>query len=208
MLRWITSLFGLQPCPPPQESERLHTHFEGSLDQTNWPDGPQLRKKVRYHEPDGWSHSNWVWHSNGYVDRPGSLHPKIDKAECRHCLGVLQCSACDKIVRPNTKTKDMISQLARNCPECTGKLQCIPCEARTYHFVVEEGDSQYSVWEHSGTHRSHPRPPAGRRPPRSVPRPPVVDVRANPMRPLSGTSAAAHKVNTTEGSLTLLVFPF
>ena len=204
MLRWITSLFVLQPHPP----QELYTNFEGSLDQTNWPDGSQLRKRVRYHEPDGWSHSNWVWRSNGYVDRPGSLHPKIDKAECRHCLGVLRCSVCDKIIRPHTKTKDMISQIARGCPECAGELQHIPCEARTFHFVVEEDSSQYSVWEHSGTHHSHPRPPAGRRPPRSVPRPPKVGVRAKSLRPPLGASAAEDRVNTTEGLLNISVFPF
>jgi hypothetical protein len=206
MLRWITSLFGSQPHP--QASEALHTHFEGSLDQKNWPDGPQLRKKVRYCEPDGWAHSNWVWRSNGYVDHPGSLHPKIDKAECRHCLGVFQCSTCDKLVRPNTKTKDMAAQLARDCPECTGKLQWITCNARTYHFVIEEDGAQYSIWEHSGSH-PHPRPPAGRRPPRSVPMPPVPHVPMNPPRPRSEPSAAARKVNASiKGLLNPTTFPF
>jgi len=182
MLHWIAALFGLEPIMdhPPPVSTRPKAGFESSLDNKNWPEGPQVRKEIRSREPDGWVHSNWVWRSNGYIDRPGSLHPKADKAESRHCLGVLKCKTCETIVRPNTKTAGMNAQLACNCPECGSKLLWITCEARTYHFAMEENGVQYSIWEHTGSHQSHPHPPAGRRPPRSVPLPRVVRARRNP----------------------------
>jgi hypothetical protein len=43
---------------------------------------------------------------------------------------------------------------------------------------------QYSIWEHTGTHSSHPHPPAGRRPPRTVPAIPF----SQPPAGLAGTS--------------------
>lgn len=132
-----------------------------------------MRKEIRLFEPDGWAHSDWSSRSCGYVDHPGSLYPKVNKAECRHCLGVLECQTCGRIVRPSTKAADMKAQIARNCPNlaCCSELSWNTCDAKTYHFAIEEYGSQYSVWEHKG-HHSHARPPAGRRPPRSVPMPP------------------------------------
>jgi len=115
-----------------------------------------------------------TWRSTRYVDHPGSLHPKANKAECCRCLGVLQCQNCGKTICPSTKTADMKAQMLRNCPDamCCSALVWISCEAQTYHFVVEEDGLQYSVWEHTGSHRSHPCPPSGRWPPCSVPPPP------------------------------------
>lgn len=171
MFRWLAGLFGLEYIKtPPPNPPTLRTRLQGSLQ--DWPEGSQIRKQKRFHEPDGWAHCSWSWRSNGYIDYPGSLYPKVGKAECRNCLGVLKCCACEKLVRPSTKTADMNAQLNRGCPECADRLLWIKCNARTYHFVIEENGTQYSVWEHNGSHLSHPRPPAGRRPPRSVPRPP------------------------------------
>ena len=190
MFGWLHSLLGFEPVKlPPRDSPRSNVPFESSLDKKNWPEGPQLRKHIRFCEPDGWAHSNWAWRSNGYIDHPGSLHPKLDKAECRRCLGVLECGACGKIIRPCTKSADMNAQLARKCPECSSELLHVTCEARTHHFVIEEGGSQYSIWEHIGTHQSHPRLPTGRRPPRSVPSHQVVR-----------KHMLAHKPNTTSAA--------
>jgi hypothetical protein len=71
----------------------------------------------------------------------------------------------------------MNAQLKRNCPSCSNQLLRIKCEARTYHYVIEENGTQYSIWEHSGSHHTHSHPPVGRRPPRSVPLPPVKRAR-------------------------------
>ena len=198
MFSWVASFFGFQSvkAPLPQESKGSNTSralYLGStisLGQMGWPEGPQRRQHIRYHEPDGWAHSNWSWHSSGYVDRSESLHPKLGKAETRHCLGVLKCRGCGNLIRPSTKTKDMRAQLERDCPNltCAEKLELITCEARTLHLVTEEDGIQYSVWEHIGSHCSHPRPPQGRRPPRSVPMPP-------PAMRTAGTSTGAHKIN-------------
>src|ERR1700692_4866427 len=140
MFHWLRSLLGFEPIIQPSRPDSLtpKARPEISLEMKGWPEGPQLHKHQRLHEPDGWAHSNWVWRSNGYIDRVGSLHPKLDKAECRHCLGVLKCCSCGKIMRPSTKARDMKAQLARNCPECADDLLWITCEARTYHFVAEE----------------------------------------------------------------------
>src|ERR1700691_4683845 len=115
MFAWLSSLLGFESIklPPPQDSPRLHIPIESGLDKKDCPEGPQLRKYIRFCEPDGLAHSNWAWRSNGYIDHPGSLHPKLDKAECRHCLGVLKCSGCGKIIRPCPKSADMNAQLAR-----------------------------------------------------------------------------------------------
>ena len=175
MFRWIAGFFGLEPIknPTPLDSS-ISPSFEYTVEQTSWPEGPQLRKRLRFHEPDGWAHSNWSWRSNGYIDHPGSLHPKQDKAECRYCLGALECQGCGKILRPCTKSADMRAQLDRPCPDstCGDVLLWVKCEARSYRFAADEGGMQYSIWEHTGSHLSHPRPPPGRRPPRSVPMPP------------------------------------
>jgi hypothetical protein len=52
----------------------------------------------------------------------------------------------------------MKAQIMRNCPNlaCCGELSWNTCDARTYHFAVEEHGSQYSIWEHTG-HHSHVR---------------------------------------------------
>ena len=87
--------------------------------------------------------------------------------------------------------------MLRTCPDatCHGALVWISCEARMYHFVVEEDGSQYSVWEHTGSHRSHPRPPSGRRPPHSVPPPPRINTKplANPHPNPRIVQTAVHK---------------
>ena len=155
------------------------------MENKNWPDGPQLRKEIQLFEPDGWAHSEWSWRSCRYVDHSGSLYPKVNKAECCHCLGVLECPTCGMIVRPSTKAADMKAQITRNCPNlvaCGDKLLWITSKARTYCFVLNEHGSEYSIWEHTGYH-SHVRPPAGRQPPHSVPMPHIRHSRASTMQP-------------------------
>ena len=166
MLRWFATLLGLEPVNnPPQDTMSRNRE----LDPQRWPDGPQIRKVVQNQQPEHWGHSEWSWHSNGYLARPGSVGPKLDKAECRRCLGVLQCQACEGLVRPNTGTNDMRAQLARGCSNigCGRALVQIPCKARTCSFVWEENGVRYAIWEHIGSHSSHPRPPVGRKLPHS-----------------------------------------
>jgi hypothetical protein len=136
-----------------------------SLDAQNWPEGNQICKVIHNQLPENWGHSEWSWQLNGYLEKSGSVGPKLNKAECCRCLGVLQCQGCEQLVRPNTKTDDMKAQLAKGClsDECGRPLLQIPCKARCYSFVVEEDGVQYSIWEHVGSHRSHPRPPPGRK---------------------------------------------
>lgn len=169
MLRWIASFFGLEPIKNPglQDPTASQTSSESRFDLTAWPEGPQVRRHIRYSEPAGWAHSNWAWRSSGHIEHTGSLHPLPDKAEYRFCLGALECRGCGKVVRPKTKTAEMKAQVQQGCPNatCNAVLQWVTCEARTYHFVIWEGGKEYSVWKHEGSHRSHPRPPPGRQPP-------------------------------------------
>jgi len=134
MFRWIVaSLFGLEPIrhPNPQGSTTSPSCLESELDQSLWPEGLQVRKERRSSEPAGWKHTNWSWQSNGNVSHPGSLHPKLGKAESCHCLGVLQCQGCERVVRPNTKVSEMKAQLEQGCPDadCRDILRRITCEA-------------------------------------------------------------------------------
>lgn len=58
-------------------------------------------------------------------------------------------------------------QMLEGCASpCDGVFQWLTCDARCYRFVIEEDGVEYSIWEHSGSHDSHPRPPGGRRSPR------------------------------------------
>jgi len=77
-----------------------------------------------------------------------------------------QCKACGDLVRPNTKSREMSTQLARGCPksDCGDVLEWRRCEARIHRFVIKEDGVEYSNWEHIGYHDSHPRPPTGRKP--------------------------------------------
>ena len=179
MIRWISSLFGLAPdfrlaptsTKQPASYNRWSETPSNKEDKFDWPEGLQIRKEVRGEEPDNWTHCEWVWHSTGYIRHEGSLYPKLNKAECRHCLGVLKCGACGLLVRPHTKVEHRKAQLASDCPDpkcnATGSFAWLTCEAHTYRFAVEEDGVEYSVWEHRGSHSSHSRPPAGRQPPRS-----------------------------------------
>ena len=168
MLRWVAAFFGFEPIKNlgPQDTMSSKTNYESNSGRMDWPEGPQNRKEVRYSELPGWDQTNWAWRSIGLVSHPGSLYPQIDRAECRRCLGVLQCKACGDLVRPNTKSREMSTQLARGCPksDCGDVLEWRHCEARIYRFVVKEDGVEYSNWEHIGYHDSHPRPPPGRKP--------------------------------------------
>jgi hypothetical protein len=169
MLRWVAAFFGFEPIKNPglQDSALSQMNYESNAGQTDWPEGPQVRKHVRYSEPTGWAHSNWSWRSKGKVEYPGSIHPDPDKAEYRLCLGALKCQDCGMVVRPKTSTGGMKAQLEENCPDgnCDGVLWWVTCKARTYHFAIKEDGIEYSVWKHTGSHSSHPRPPRGRQPP-------------------------------------------
>ena len=168
MLHWFASLFGFEPIrlPPPRVLSVQRSPLELGVDQLTWPEGPQTRKEVRGSELAGWDQTNWAWRSIRLVSHPGSLYPQIDQAECRCCLGVLQCKACGDLVRPNTKSREMSTQLARGCPksDCGDVLEWRRCEARIHRFVIKEDGVEYSNWEHIGYHDSHPRPPTGRKP--------------------------------------------
>jgi hypothetical protein len=168
MLRWIAALFGFEPIryPASPDSTAPKDPLETSVDKLKWPEGPQAREEVQLFEPAGWDHTNWAWRSIGFVSHLGSLHPQVSRAECRYCLGVLKCGGCGAFVRPKTKSAEMNAQLARGCPRpaCGDMLQWMQCEARIYLSVFKEDGVEYSSWEHTGYHHSHPRPPVGRQP--------------------------------------------
>jgi hypothetical protein len=168
MLRWVAAFFGFKPIknPGPQDLTSSQTNYESNAGRMAWPEGLLVRKHIRCSEPTGWAHSDWSWRSKGKVEYPGSIHPDRDKAEYRLCLGALECQGCRMIVRPKTSTGAMKAQLEDNCPgdNCDGVLRWVTCKARTYHFVIKEDGIEYSVWKHTGSHSSHPRPPQGRQP--------------------------------------------
>ena len=144
MLLWIATLFGFEPTRQPAslDSTAPKDPRKMSVNNLKWAEGPQVRKEIRFSEPAGWDHTNWAWHSIGYINRPGSRHPQVDRAECRLCLGVLKCRDCKILVRPNTKSRGMIAQLMGGCLDaaCHGVLERMHCEARIYRFVeVEDG---------------------------------------------------------------------
>ena len=169
MLRWVAAFLGFEPIknPCPQDTTASQTNYKSDSGRTDWPEGPQVRKHVRYSEPNGWAHSDWSWRSKGKVEYPGSIHPDLDKAEYRLCLGALECQGCGMVVRPKTSTGGMKAQLEETCPDgnCDGIFRWVTCNARTYHFAIKEDGIEYSVWKHTGSHSSHPHPPRGRQPP-------------------------------------------
>ena len=59
----------------------------------------------------------------------------------------------------------MKAQIAEGCT-CGEAVEWLTCQAQCYRFTIEEDKVEYSIWEHIGTHASHPRPPGGRRSPR------------------------------------------
>jgi len=124
-----------------------------------WPEGSQRREQVRGHEDRALASSSFAWHSNGNIKHSESIVK--GKAELRRCLGVFKCNSCSQVARPNTKT--FRDQFDTGCPDpCNSPYIWMQCEAKTFRFVSERGGMQYSVWEHSGSHQSHPRPPGGR----------------------------------------------
>jgi hypothetical protein len=66
MFEWFAAFLAREPakCPPPVDSPPsppTRTHSESILEKKNWPNGSDLRKEIRFREPDGWAHSNWSW---------------------------------------------------------------------------------------------------------------------------------------------------
>jgi len=193
MIRWLAAFLGFEPI---KKLDPLHNPMTSSasrkttLERLRWPEGSQIRKEIRNSEPAGWNYSMWSWRSISNINRPGSLYPKANKAESRSCLGVLQCHSCDALVRPHTGVSDMKEQLGLGCPEmklptCGMTLKWVKCEARALSFGMEEDGVEYSIWEHTGSHHSHPRPPPGRRPPASARAQIDIDVPPHPhARPL------------------------
>lgn len=199
MLRWIAALFGFE-YPTSQDSTTVPKDpCEISVEKLKWPQGPQIRKEVRRSEPAGWDDTNWAWRSMGLVKHVGSLHPQVDHAECRFCLGVLECQGCGMLVRPKTKSGKMNAQLMQGCPDatCRDVLERIHCEARMYRSVEVEDGIEYSKWEHTGYHHTHPRPPMGRQPSRvhNVPGP----SNAKPSRSGNTTRVGAARSSVVAG---------
>jgi hypothetical protein len=125
-----------------------------------WPEGFQRREQVVGQEDELWATSNFVWHSNGHVKHSESTSNN-GRAELRRCLGVFRCEACRLMVRPHTKSYK--AQLNAGCPDpCGGSYTWLTCDAKTLRFITKQNGIQYSVWEHLGSHKSHPRPPGGR----------------------------------------------
>lgn len=166
MFHWFAAFLGLATINDPPQDPAMLKSQKVSLDAQNWPEGHHTHKAIHNQLPHNFGHSEWAWRLNGYLEKPESIGSKMNKAERRHCLGVLQCQDCEQLVRPNTKTDDMRAQVVKGClDECGGELVQITCEVWCYLWVVEEDGVQYAIWEHTGSHCSHPRPPVGRKPP-------------------------------------------
>lgn len=121
-----------------------------------WPEGFQRREQVQSEEEPLWAYSNFVWHSNGYRKHADSI---TGKAETRHCLGVFKCTVCHVLERPKTGKHKV--QLDTGCA-CGGAFIWMKCDAKTSRYTISRDGEEYLVWEHSGLHLVHDRPPAGR----------------------------------------------
>lgn len=129
----------------------------------DWPTTHQRRELLAIAGSDEakkqspkWSFTKWAWRSNGKCgatkDRPA--------AERRKCLGTYRCTGCARLTRPKTDSNARKAQLNGSCFFCHHVLMDLPCsDGFIYHFDQNIGGQRYHVWEHEGTHVSHPHPP-------------------------------------------------
>ncbi|KAI4517633.1 hypothetical protein K525DRAFT_210448 [Schizophyllum commune Loenen D] len=126
-----------------------------------WPDGhekweytlPQLEatEEFKIH----WATTNVGGiRNNGSVTKSSWEEAKVTR---RRCNGVIECTRCTYILRPQTRgPKAIATQLEKRCPlaGCGSPLVHIPCGLVITHLVCQLGGRL----QHPGKH-NHPRPP-------------------------------------------------
>ncbi|KZV71989.1 hypothetical protein PENSPDRAFT_751367 [Peniophora sp. CONT] len=127
----------------------------------DYPQG-ETRREALQAEP-GWPHTKWQWRSNGWEKCEESV---TGRASRKYCLGVLQCSNCNRLSRPNTDDHARRKQDGSLCTFCAnGYRTLIECDPRAIQlrFQAEDEDEGEirEVCLHRGEH-THPRPPGGR----------------------------------------------
>ncbi|KAJ6535381.1 hypothetical protein DFH09DRAFT_1091717 [Mycena vulgaris] len=131
-----------------------------NLSAMDWPTGFVWRESVKSRGERKWKHTKWAWRSNGVVQHQGYA------AEVRGCLGVFRCGSCQRLTRPKTQASDRRIQIQAGCTSRTCPVEPPllhdECEARAFHYNIQRDAETILVWEHSGDHSTHARPPGGR----------------------------------------------
>ncbi|KAJ7654255.1 hypothetical protein B0H17DRAFT_387032 [Mycena rosella] len=87
-------------------------------------------------------------------------------SEVRACLGVLRCASCNRLTRPKTHHSSREKQIQAGCTSrtCTLATPLVQdaCDARTFHYEVERDGETICIWDHTGDHSTHRKPPGGR----------------------------------------------
>ncbi|KAF9059636.1 hypothetical protein BDP27DRAFT_1431055 [Rhodocollybia butyracea] len=134
----------LQPLvQPPMTGSQIRSEADTIMesDDNDWPNGSQHREQLvgDIQAEKTFKENNWVFSSLGVSSFNGLV------AEKRKCLGVLECSQCQRLTRP--LVRGLKHQTGANCimPRCS----------------VSRSDGEYLLWNHVGDH-DHPHPPGGR----------------------------------------------
>ncbi|KAJ7261600.1 hypothetical protein C8J57DRAFT_1634681 [Mycena rebaudengoi] len=135
------------------------THDHSASHDLDWPTGNIRRECLSGTEERKWKKNKWVWRSTGTVQHDG--HP----AEVRACLGVFRCGTCGQLTRPKTQATTRRNQQSEGCKSRTCLIEAPllhdQCDARAFHYSIIRAGVSMSIWEHSGDHSSHSRPPGG-----------------------------------------------
>ncbi|KAJ7216099.1 hypothetical protein GGX14DRAFT_607331 [Mycena pura] len=156
------------PAVAPVKSETASTiekhnppvRDHSQLDSLHWPTGFVRRESLKSVQERKWKHNKWAWRSSGTVQYQGYA------AEVRACLGVLRCGTCQRLTRPKTQRSSRRLQIQSGCTSrgvCSIMAPLIqdPCDARTHHYSFQRDGETVLVWEHSGDHSTHEKPPGG-----------------------------------------------
>ncbi|KAJ7702772.1 hypothetical protein B0H17DRAFT_1127713 [Mycena rosella] len=126
----------------------------------DWPTGFIRRESIKILGERKWKESKWAWRSNGMVQHQGYA------SEVRACLGVLRCASCNHLTRPKTHLSSREKQIQAGCTSrtCTLATPLVQdaCDARTFHYEVERDGETICIWDHTGDHSTHRKPPGGR----------------------------------------------
>jgi len=133
------------------------TYCTEEKDTFDYPQGFQRREApLDASANSDWKQTKWVWRSNGKVPYNGRM------VERRSCVGVIECSSCQRPVKTKTQAGSRRTTLEEPCVKCGGSLHQIPCSVTSYHFEsIDQNGEPSKVWEHHG-HHQHSRPPASR----------------------------------------------
>ncbi|KAJ7939213.1 hypothetical protein B0H13DRAFT_1850949 [Mycena leptocephala] len=128
------------------------------LSTLDWPTGSVRRETIKGLEERKWKHNKWAWRSNGTVQHQRYM------AEVRACLGVLRCASCGRLTRPKTQPGARKNQISTGCTSRTCSIDAPllhdQCEARTFHYKFDRAGETVLIWERSGNHSTHDKPPS------------------------------------------------